>query len=89
MKVNAQAQQAERKMAHDAEQTGAKLKSDESKEAMRFAATEEASGTGKAKKKKLVRGNDGKATHVESDTGEKWTIVRGPDGRAEGIEVMH
>lgn len=37
--------------------------------------------------RRVVRGSDGRATHMESDSGEKISIIRGPDGRLAGFET--
>lgn len=39
--------------------------------------------------KRVVRGPDGRATHLESDAGEIFNIMRGPDGRLAGFEAVN
>jgi hypothetical protein len=38
--------------------------------------------------KRVVRGADGRTTHLEGDDGSRINIVRGPDGRLAGFEPM-
>lgn len=79
------------KLGAQREQHQDQMSSSARSEAMKYASEEVKAGADKpvSRKKGLVRGKDGRATHVESDTGEKWTIVRGPDGRASHIEAMN
>jgi hypothetical protein len=78
MKLNQQAMQHEDQRADSARA-----------ETMKYASEEVKAGGDKpvSKRKSLVRGSDGRATHIESDTGEKWAIKRGPDGRASHLEM--